>query len=64
MTSIVKRLGSLGAIRFAALIGFASAVFATSASADLIDDPLHHQRLLRPLGHLIADEDVPQELFL
>lgn len=43
MTSIVKRLGSLGAIRFAALIGFASAVFATSASADLIDDPLHGQ---------------------
>jgi PEP-CTERM motif len=37
MTSIVKRLGRLGAIPFAALLGLASAMFATPASADLID---------------------------
>ncbi len=26
--------------------------------------PGHDERLLRPLGHLVADEDVPEELLL
>ena len=26
--------------------------------------PGHDQRLLRPLGHLVADEDLPEEGFL
>jgi hypothetical protein len=26
--------------------------------------PGHHERRLRPFGHLVADEDVTEELFL
>jgi hypothetical protein len=57
MTSIFKRLGRLGALPFVALIGFASAIFATPASATIIPDLVDPQICIQQSGTSCAGGD-------